>query len=128
MDLNSGKVITRGGKVTEVPVTTLVIKAVEQMAECQGFKSLKFKNRHGVVFHDTDWIAGVDYEEDNNNNRNKNENENNNNNENVDNDEEYVKENDEYTEYDEDYDLEGDQIDPSEMDDLFNEAKSNRTE
>ncbi len=31
-------------------------------------------------------------------------------------------------EYDEDYDLEGDQIDPSEINDLLNEAKSNRTE
>jgi hypothetical protein len=25
---------------------------------------MKFKNRNGVVFFDTDWIAGVDYEED----------------------------------------------------------------
>ena len=45
------------------------MKVVKNMAKCQGFKSLKFKNRHGVVFHDTDWIAGVDYEE----NENKNE-------------------------------------------------------
>jgi hypothetical protein len=27
------------------------------------FKSLKFKNRHGVIFHDADWIAGVDYDD-----------------------------------------------------------------
>ena len=74
MDLNSRSVITHGGKVTEIPVTTLVIKAVKNMAKCQGFKSLKFKNRHGVVFHDTDWIAGVDYEESNNKNK-ENENE-----------------------------------------------------
>ena len=38
----------------------MVIKAVEQMAYNEGIKSLKFKNRHGVIFHDTDWIAGVD--------------------------------------------------------------------
>ena len=49
-------------KVTEIPVTELVIKAVKQMAYNEGFKSLKFKNRHGVIFHDTDWIAGVDYD------------------------------------------------------------------
>ena len=60
MDLNSGRVIARGGKITEIPVTNVVIKAVEAMAEKEGFKSLKFKNRHGVVFFDTDWIAGVD--------------------------------------------------------------------
>jgi hypothetical protein len=62
MDLNTGAVITRR-KVTEIPVTTLVIKAVEEMAYAEGFKSLKFRNRHGVVFHDTDWIPGVDYED-----------------------------------------------------------------
>ena len=64
MDLNTGKVITRR-KVTEIPITRLVIKAVEAMAKREGFKSLKFKNRNNVVFHDTGLIAGV---EDNNNN------------------------------------------------------------
>ena len=44
-------------------MTNLVINAVETMAYKQGFKSLKFKNRHGVIFHDTDWIAGVDYKD-----------------------------------------------------------------
>ena len=33
------------------------------MAHKQGFKNLKFKNRHGVIFHDADWLAGVDYED-----------------------------------------------------------------
>lgn len=61
MDLNSGRVITRGGKITEIPITPVVIKAVEAIAEKEGFKSLKFKNRHGVVIFDTDWTAGVDY-------------------------------------------------------------------
>ena len=63
MDLNSGQVITRN-IVHEIPVTDVVIKAVETMAYDQGFKSMKFKNRNGIVFFDTDWIAGVDYEED----------------------------------------------------------------
>jgi len=35
---------------------------VEKLAEQGGFKSLKFKNRHGVVLHPADWIAGVDYD------------------------------------------------------------------
>ena len=44
MDLNSGCIITCSGKITETPITKVVIDAAEAMAECQGFKSLKFKN------------------------------------------------------------------------------------
>ena len=62
MDQNTGCVITCR-KVTEIPVTDVVIKAMEAMAHNQGFKNLKFKNRHGVIFHDADWLAGVDYED-----------------------------------------------------------------
>ena len=62
MDLNMGHVITCH-KVTEMPVTDVVIKAVEVMAHKQGFENLKLKNRHGVIFHDADWLAGVDYED-----------------------------------------------------------------
>jgi hypothetical protein len=40
------------------------MKAVENMAYQQGFKSLKFKNRNGVIYPDADWIAGVDYDDD----------------------------------------------------------------
>jgi hypothetical protein len=61
MDLNSGQLISRN-IVHEIPVTDAVIKAVENMAYHQGFKSLKFKNRNGVIYHDADWIAGVDYD------------------------------------------------------------------
>jgi hypothetical protein len=43
-DLNSGRVITRA-RVTQIPVTDVVIKAIERIVEDQGFKSLKFKNR-----------------------------------------------------------------------------------
>ena len=53
MDLNSGETITRA-RATEIPVTPVVIKAVEDMAYRQGFKSLKFKNRNIVLFFDTD--------------------------------------------------------------------------
>jgi hypothetical protein len=41
----------------------VAIKAIEKIAEDQGFKSLKFKNRKVAIFHDADWIAGVDYDE-----------------------------------------------------------------
>ena len=61
MDLNTGQILTCH-KVTEIPVTHVVIKAVEVMTHKQGFKNIKFKNRHGVIFHDADWIAGVDYD------------------------------------------------------------------
>jgi hypothetical protein len=44
-------------------VTDVVTKAVENMAYQQGFKSLKFKNCNGVIYHDADWIAGVDYDD-----------------------------------------------------------------
>jgi hypothetical protein len=61
-DLNSNRVITQA-RVTQIPVTNVVIKAIEQIAEDQGFKTLKFKNRKGAIFHNADWIAGVDYDE-----------------------------------------------------------------
>ena len=61
MDLNTGCVITCR-QVTKIPVTN-VIKAIEVMARKQCFENLKFKNRHGVFFHDADWLAGVEYED-----------------------------------------------------------------
>ena len=33
------------------------------MTHKRGFKNLKFKNGHGVIFHDADWLTGVDYED-----------------------------------------------------------------
>jgi hypothetical protein len=61
-DLNSTRVITQA-RVSQIPVTDVVIEAIEKIAEDQGFKSLKFKNRKGTIFHNADWIAGVDYDE-----------------------------------------------------------------
>jgi hypothetical protein len=61
-DLNSARVITQA-RVNQIPITDVVIKAIERIAEGQGFKSLKFKNRKGAIFHNADWIAGVDYDE-----------------------------------------------------------------
>jgi hypothetical protein len=69
MNLNSGKLITQN-IVHKIQVTdNVVIKAIETVAYEQGFKSLKFKNQHGVIFHSADWIAGVD--NDNNNDKTK---------------------------------------------------------
>ena len=64
MDLTSGLVITCAN-VTEIPVTDLVIKAVEKMGYDQGFPTtgMKFTNRQGQIYLDNDWIAGVDYDE-----------------------------------------------------------------
>jgi hypothetical protein len=42
-DLNSNRVITCA-RVSIIPVTDVVIKAIEQIAKKQGFKSLKLKN------------------------------------------------------------------------------------
>ena len=112
MDLNTRHVITCH-KVTETPVTDVVIKAVEAMAHKLGFKNLKFKNRHGVIFHDADWLAGVDYEDED---ADEDECE-----ENADEDEEYK--------YSEDQDIELEDavsIDPGEIDDIIeDEANPN---
>ena len=81
-------------------------KAVEKMAHQQGFKNLKFKNRHGVIFHDADWIAGVGCEE---------------------NEDEQDEENDEECEQEEDKDDEefkaDEEIDPNEVDNVVKESK-----
>jgi hypothetical protein len=103
----AGKLITRN-IVHEIPVTDVVIKAVETMAYEQGFKSLKFKNRHGVIFHSADWIAGVDY--DDNNDENK-----------EDDEEEYHHEAD--NDKNEEELEEHEQIDPNEVDDITSDAR-----
>jgi hypothetical protein len=63
MDLRSGRVITRRN-LKELPLTDLVIQAVENMAIQQGLTTLKFTNRTAPSICPADWIAGVDYEED----------------------------------------------------------------
>ena len=46
-------------------MTDVVTNAVKTVACNQGFQSLKFKNRHGFVFHNAGWIAGVDCNDNN---------------------------------------------------------------
>ena len=116
MDLNSGRYITRHF-VTEIPVTQNVINAVEKLAELQNVKSLKFKNRHGVIFHPADWIAGVEYvDHDNNDNEDEAD------------DEEYEYDEDQDTNIPED-DVDDeeyyDHVDQSEVDELLAEHGSN---
>mgnify|MGYP002176679840 FL=1 len=108
MDLNSGKLITRN-IVHTIPVTDVVIKAVEAMAFTQGFKDLKFKNRHNVIFHDADWIAGVDYDD------NENENP-------YNDDYEYHPEDQQDDDNEEELE-DTEQIDPNEVDDLISDAR-----
>lgn len=60
MNLNSGKVVN-ARKVTELPVTDLVIRTVEKMAEKDDIKCLKFENKQGIPIYPNDLIAGVDY-------------------------------------------------------------------
>jgi hypothetical protein len=62
MDLKSGRVITRR-RVTEIPVTELVIQAVENMAHERGLATLKITGRHTSPISPADWIAGVDYDD-----------------------------------------------------------------
>ena len=63
-DLNSGR-IKKPMRVWELPVTDLVINAVETMAENQGIKSLKMSNQNKSNIYPADWIAGVEYEHQN---------------------------------------------------------------
>ena len=109
MDLNSGQLITRN-IVHQIPVTDVVIKAVEAMAYRQGFKSLKFYNRNGVIYHDADWIEGVDYDEIETDDE--------------DNDDQYYYDNEEDDEIEDQ--LEGhEQIDPDEIDDIIQDERQN---
>ena len=63
MNLSTGKLITCA-KVKPVAMTELVLKAVENFAALQGFRSLKFFNRkkEELLFLDSDLITGVDGE------------------------------------------------------------------
>jgi hypothetical protein len=115
MDLNSGQLISRN-IVHKIPVTNVVIKAVENMAYQQGFKSLKFKNRNGVIYHDADWIEGVDYDDPDDYDPEDIENE----------DEEYDNEEDKHEDQLEQYKQIEDQleqINPEEIEDIIRDAR-----
>lgn len=68
MDVSSGEMITRP-RVKEVPMTDMIIKAVERFGEKEGVRTLKFSARDGTPLEPADWIAGVDNENENNDNQ-----------------------------------------------------------
>ena len=56
--------IIRRRTVTPVPITPAIIKQVHTIAEQEDMPAgLKIKNRTGQVFYESEWIAGVDYDE-----------------------------------------------------------------
>ena len=63
IDLKTRKPITRP-KVTPIPVTDTVIKAVEAAAERDGVKSFKFLDRNKINIDHDSFIAGVQEEND----------------------------------------------------------------
>ena len=59
MNLRTGLMITRN-KIHERPLTDLVIRAIETMADQQGIKTLKLTGRNKTQLYPADWIAGVE--------------------------------------------------------------------
>ena len=59
MNLETGKV-NKVIKVTELPITDHVIKAVNAMVEEQGIKSFKIESRNKIPLYPADQLAGVD--------------------------------------------------------------------
>jgi hypothetical protein len=80
------------------------------MAYQQGFKSLKFKNCNGVIYHDADWITGVNYDDpDDIGNENENEDE----------EDENEDQLEQYKELEEQFE----HIDPEEIEDIMRDAR-----
>ena len=62
LDLNTEQKIRRS-KVEVFPITSQVIKKVEDMAAREGVKDLRYYNKNGDVILDADLLAGVDVDE-----------------------------------------------------------------
>jgi hypothetical protein len=109
MNLQTGMVITRN-TIWERPLTDLVIQAVEAMAAEQGIKTLKLTGRNKIPIYPADWIAGVEYDENNETENDEH------------NDEAYPEQEPDY-DYDEelDDDDEYDRIDQNEIDEIMAE-------
>jgi hypothetical protein len=63
LHLATERVITRR-RVTVRPMSTSVIKVIEDMAAVDGMKNLQLKTKSGKIISDSTWIAGVDFTED----------------------------------------------------------------
>ena len=59
--------------VWEQPISDLVIKAVEKMATEQGIKNIRLERRNKVPIFPANWIAEMDYEDNNRVNKKYNE-------------------------------------------------------
>jgi hypothetical protein len=70
MNLQTGLVITRD-KVWEQPLTDPMIRAVKTMAKEQGIKTLQLTGRNKIPIYPANWIAAVEYEENEKENENK---------------------------------------------------------
>ena len=71
MNLSTGLTLMRS-RITPIPLTQFVKNAVEALAIKQGHTRLKITNKKGIELGNSDWIAGVDCEDDShNNNENK---------------------------------------------------------
>ena len=62
MNLQMGKAVN-SPRVKEIPLSELVIQAVEKMADKDDIKSLKITNRNNEILITADNIAGVDFED-----------------------------------------------------------------
>jgi len=68
LHLPTYKIISRSF-CTKIPMTKQVIDHVDAIGNKQGMPSgLKIDNRYNTTLYDSDWIAGVDYEDTNKNN------------------------------------------------------------
>jgi len=63
MNPHTGKPIAQN-KVAPVPMTKLVLNQVKKMAKDQGIAEVKFTNKRGMQLPHSDWLAGVDYDND----------------------------------------------------------------
>ena len=63
MNFNTGEGVTRHGKITEISITGVIIKAAESMASCQTMICINIHNRYKVIYRPNDWISGGEYEE-----------------------------------------------------------------
>ena len=61
MNLETGALIT-SSRIWEMPITVMVIWAVEELAYHQGIKSLKVTGKNKVPLLPADWVAGVDHD------------------------------------------------------------------
>jgi hypothetical protein len=114
MDLSTGKLITRR-QVIDLPMTDIVIRAVEKIAKKQGIKSLKITTRDNAPFEDADWIEEVDgteKEKESKSNESKSD---------SDND---SLSNSDTSDDDDELDKDMDKIDQQEIDDLLAEARN----